>query len=70
LKGKSRLQGELGRAAWSEAQPPIRAGVTAGVKCDKRKSSAAIRMGLESEGCRKNLVARTFFCGCCSAVLV
>lgn len=66
LEGKSRLQGELSRAAWSEAQPPIRVGVTAGVKFDKREPSAAITMGLESAGCRRNLVPRTF---CCLAVL-
>lgn len=61
MEGKSRLQGELGRAAWSEAQPPVRVGVTARVKFDKREPCAALRMGIESVGCGKNLVARTFF---------
>lgn len=56
LKGNFRLQGERGRAAWSEAQPPPRFGGRVRF-VSKSEPNAAIRMGLGSAGCRKNLVA-------------
>lgn len=65
MKGNFRLQGECGRAAWSEAQPPPRVGVRVRF-VSKREPDATIRMGLGSAGCRKILVAFTvvflFYC--------
>lgn len=61
LKGNFRQQGERGRAAWSEAQPPPRFGGRVRF-VSKSKPNAAIRMGHGKRRVQEELGCFCWFC--------